>query len=408
MFSKYKKLFLSIGLLLVSLIIGYFIYALFFKKTIIPTEPLPGESTGKPSGLPIAQEGTQKPVQPATSTKLKVESVPFKPSEIATGGVTQVNSITNHPTIGAKMSSTGTNLNYYDKTDGKFYTVGKGGQIKTLSDKQFFDVQDVTWSPTKEKAILEYPDGANIIYDFATNKQVTMPAHWENFDFSPAGDKIAMKSLGLDPDNRWLAMVNEDGTSAKKIEPIGTNADNIHVSWSPNDQIVGYEIQGIDAERQEIFFIGKNKENFKSMTVNGRGLEAKWNPAGDKLLYSTYSSVSDNKPTIWSANASGEAIGSDRKRLNIETWASKCTFDNPKELLCAVPNELPSGAGMIPSLADSTIDSFYQIDTETGFKKLIAVPENNLSASNLVVSKDGESLYFTNNITGALEQIKLK
>jgi len=375
---------------------------------MLPTEE-PKKETITTKGLPIADKGTIKITEePTTPAKILGKEQVIKSSPIAVGGITQIKKISNHNTRAASASSKGDALQYYNQNDGKFYTVTSDGKIQKLSDKQFFNVEKVEWSPSKQKAIIEYPDGANIIYNFKTEKQITLPTHWEEFKFSPRGDKIIMKSIGLDPNNRWLAIANEDGSGAKSIEPIGLNAANIYPSWSPNNQIIAMELDGIDLDRQEVYFIGKNKENFRSTVIHGRGFEHKWAPQGDKLLYSTYSSLSFDKPTLWSVNARGESIGMNRKRLHLETWASKCTFHTNHELYCAVPKELPEGAGIFPKLAENIPDKFYKINIKTGAKKIIAIPENNFTASNLVVSKNGKYLYFTDNKTNNIEQIRLK
>ncbi|MBL7057727.1 hypothetical protein ISS03_00130 [Patescibacteria group bacterium] len=407
-FTQYKKVFLVISFIGIVFLIAYAIYSLFFKA-MLPTdqdeEPI---DITTPSPLPIAGEGKINIQEPTDTEELPSSEEIKKPSAIALGGITQVKNITDHATIGNSISMDGKNVNFYDKEDGKFYTTTSDGTIKALSEKQFYNVGSVTWSPIKQKAIIEYPDGANIIYDFETEKQVTLPAHWEEFKFSPNGDKIALKSIGLDPNNRWLATVNDDGSGAKKIESIGLNAENIHTSWSPNNQVIGLETEGIDGDRQKVYFIGLNKENFKSTVINGRGFEHLWTPQGDKLVYSAYSSLTDDKPSVWTVNASGDSIGSNRKRLNVETWASKCTIHDENNLYCAVPDELPKGAGIFPELAKTTNDNFYKIDIKTGTKKLIAIPESQVSASDLIVSDDGQYLYYKNNTTEGIQQLKLK
>ena len=154
--------------------------------------------------------------------------------------------------------------------------------------------------------------------------------------------------------------------------------------------------------------MGLNDENFKSLVVDGRGFEPLWEPSGERLLYSAYSSNNDMKPMLWIANAQGDAIGTGRKSLSIETWASKCTFANSADVYCAVPNNLQEGAGLFPELAKATNDQLYKIDTRTGLKKLIAIPDGEFSMSNLIVSDNGYHLYFTDEKTGRLNTIKLK
>jgi hypothetical protein len=64
-----------------------------------------------------------------------------------------------------------------------------------------------------------------------------------------------------------------------------------------------------DYNRQQIYFIGLNHENFKSLVVQGRGFQSKWSADGNQLLYSVYTDVNEYKPSLWISNASGDSIG---------------------------------------------------------------------------------------------------
>jgi len=411
--TKYKKFFLVGGFIAVVLLLGYLLYAIFFKA---PPEGLEtgGETATSTTvgGLPVSPSGSGQVVTTGQSTGLpgSTEGSNALASEKAQGGLTKTVEINQTPSLGTTLSKDGTNLQYYNQDDGKFYKVNKNGQITALADKTFYNISSITWSPDRNQAILEYPDGANIVYNFTTDKQTTLPSHWEDFDFSPDGEKIVMKSLGLDPNNRWLAITNQDGSETRAIEEIGEKDATVYPSWSPNNQVVAMYTEGVDFDRQEVFFLGLNDENFKSMVVEGRGFEPKWFPEGDRLLYSVYSSDNDLKPMLWTAAAEGDDIGLGRKSLNIETWADKCVFADASgsDLYCAVPKDLEKGAGLFPELADNTYDQLYKIDPATGAKKLIATPDGFYSMSDLIVSSNGYQLYFTDDNTKKIYKINLK
>lgn len=410
-FLRYKKLLILIGFIAAILFFGYLLYAIFFKP--VPLAPPANESgvgvgVGISNGLPTAKEGSGQIAVPAEKNQFPATTgVPIKKaSKTANGGLTEVNRLNNAASLGASPNPGGYGVRYYNKNDGKFYRVDGNGKITALTDKTFHSVKNIIWSPKKNKAILEYPDGANIIYDFANNKQITLPKHWKDFNFSPNGKQIVMKSMGMDPDNRWLAIVNDDGSKTRAIEPLGKKDATVYPSWSPNGQTIAMYTEGIDFDRQEVFFVGLNNENFKSTVVNGRGFQSKWQPSGNRLLYSVYSSDTDLKPNLWIVNARGESIGSGRQNLNVETWADKCAFSGDTDLYCAVPENLEEGAGLMPEIAKNTKDNLYKIDARTGMKKLIAVPDGSYNMSNIIIS--GNYLYFTDERTGKLYEIKLK
>jgi hypothetical protein len=410
-FIRYKKLFILIGFIATTLILGYLLYAVFFKT--VPTEqPILPHGTTTPFGgrLPTAKEGPGQIVKPTDRRGLPIEQgiITPQPSRTAKGGLTQIDRLNNATSVGVTLSPNGSDLQYYNKDDGKFYRIDKNGNTYPLSDKVFHSAKNIVWSFNKDKAIIEYPDGANIIYDFSKEKQITLPKHWKDFDFSPNGKQIVMKSIGLDPDNRWLAVTNDDGSKTRIIEAIGENEKFVYTSWSPNNQTVAMYVKGIDFDRQEVFFIGLNNENFKSMVIEGRGFRPKWQPSGERLLYSVYSSKTNLKPSLWIVNARGENIGTGRKNLNVETWADKCAFAGDNEIYCAVPEKLEEGAGLFPELAKDTKDNLYKINIRTGVKKLIAVPDGSYNMSNLIISDNGKYLYFTDETTKRLYKIKLK
>lgn len=409
-FSKYKRVLLIIGFLAFIAIMAYLLYLSFFKQTL---SIIPGQNTGtqeeQGGRLTPAQEGQgQITTQTGEEAVVPTTETSIKPAEKASGGLTKTNQVITDQVMKPTISSDGTGVNLYDKNDGKFYRLNENGEMTPLSDKVFHNVDNIIWSPTSDKAVLEYPDGSNIVYDFKSGKQATLPKHWEDFNFSSDGNNLIMKSIGLDVENRWLAIAKSDGSGSQALEFIGKNANNVYTDWSPNGQIVAMYTQGIDLDRQEVFFVGQNKENFKSTIVEGRGFEPMWSEKGDRLAYSVYNLSGDAKPELWVVDAVGDSIGSNRKDLNIQTWASKCAFADNNTMYCGVPETLEEGAGMFPETALNTRDDLYKINVATGEKQLIAIPDGDYNMSNLVISDDGKNLYFTDSRDSLIRKIELE
>jgi hypothetical protein len=114
------------------------------------------------------------------------------------------------------------------------------------------------------------------------------------------------------------------------------------------------------------------------------------------------------KPKLWIVAAQGDNIGKNRTNLELDTWAEKCTFASNKEIYCAVPNELPKGAGLFPELAKDSKDTLYKIDLSTGIKQQIAVPEGSYNISNLMVSDSQDKLFFTDAKDNEIYKIDIK
>lgn len=409
-FRRYQKLFYIIIFLGISVLIGYFIWSLFFKSPEIKLTTSPDDGTI--AGFPDSATGTQNIIDRIVDGDLPSNiNIPLQPqpsilSPVASGGLTKTEKLSQDRALNPSLSSDG-KVQYYNWLDGKFYKIDKSGKAIALSDRVFKGVENVTWSPGKDKAILEYPDGRKILYNFSTEKQASIPSHWEDFSFSPDSTKLTSKSIGLDPSNSWLVISNDDGSKAKAIEEIGLNHPSVYPNWSPSQQIVGVYTQGLDFNRQEVFFIGQNQENFKSTIIEGRGLEFQWSSEGDRLLYSVWNSDDGLRPRLWIVNASTDSIGTKRTNLNIATWSNKCSFATNSEIYCAVPESLPEGAGLFPEVADDIRDLIYKIDLKTGAKKLLAIPDGEFSIGQIMVPSDQKTLFFTNKKSNELYKIDL-
>lgn len=390
-----RKRILIISFFAISAIgIAYILYRVFFAppitEEVVPT--LPGIS----GQFPETEEAGG--VIPGVVTVPELPEAGIVPGFAEEEAVLESDIITQQITTGiiSPTADPQGQVRFYNQTDGRFYQLAADGTIQELSDTIFFGIQHVTWSPAKDESIIEYPDGSNIYYNFNTKAQVTLPQHWENFSFSDAGDKIAAKSMGLSPDNRWLVTSDPTGNNITLVEPLGENASKVIVDWSPNQQVIALSRTG-DTEggdRQEVLLVGQNGENFKSLTVEGRDLRTQWSPSGTKLLHSVYSARSDFKPELWIVNASGDNIGTGRKLLNLNTWANKCTFADDRFVYCAAPITLETGAGFAPELANTVRHDIYRIDTNTGAKTLIPLDESH-AIDSVFLSEDGRALYFT-------------
>ena len=197
------KILLATLLVVVSIGVGFLIYSLFFKASE-PEVVIPPTTPG--AGLPSADVGVPGVIIPTVPSILPegvVSPTVFIPgpeagaiaSPIAQGGITQINTVSFDPNVSSQLASDGRNLVSYDSSNGKFYTTTATGQRFALSDKQFFEVQDVSWAKSTSKAILEYPDGSNIYYDFDTDTQITLPNTWTEFDFTENDDLFVYSPL---------------------------------------------------------------------------------------------------------------------------------------------------------------------------------------------------------------------
>lgn len=376
-----KRLMMIFGLLLVTILLAWIMYMLFLKKPSvekIPSHPTPSQSatstlptsgnrTSTPGGL---GNNPNNPSLPTAHLNPVVQNQNYYRPQ-------PVTKVTDDSAVFTSMDDNG-NLRYHNAADGKFYKINPNGTITQLSDQVFYNVSNVTWAASANKAVIEYPDDTKTIYNFDSKQQTTLPKHWTDFSFSPDSNTVAAKSMGLAPENRWLVTTKDDGTGTQLIEPLGDNADKVTMTWSPSGQTVALsqtgEAQG--ADRKEVLLIGLHGENLKSIIVEGLDFQSQWSPTGQQLLYSVDSERSDYKPELWITNAYGDSIGSARRMLEVNTWAKKCTFAGDSTVICGIPRDLPEGAGMSPEIAADTPDDLYRIDTKTGIRTPIALDQS--------------------------------
>lgn len=412
---NWKRILLIIAFILLVILLGILLYFLFFApKKPLSLPPVPAI----PGALPAIPGAERPPPTPPAAIPqvptglapgVQVVGEEFAPTALqAVGGKVRTALVQQNKNISSRLASDGKSIATFDTTNGKAYRIASDGSLTPLTEQTFSGAYKALFSPKTDKAVFQFPDSSNIVYDFVNKKTYVLPKHWDSFEFSPDSSQLTFKSLGDDPTNQWLAIANIDGSGARGIENMGDKAGLFTPSWSPSDQIVGSFRDGLDFNRQKIYFIGKNKENFRSTTIDGRGLEYIWSPDGDTILYSVYSSQSEYNPELWVMDAIGESIGNNKRHITIQTWAHKCAFTANTTVYCAVPKQLITGAGLLPSYTDKEEDHIYKLDLTTGTKVKIAEPPEPHTISSIQVSKDELFLYFTDKDTGQIFKMDLK
>ncbi|MBI2444082.1 MAG: hypothetical protein HYV42_02470 [Candidatus Magasanikbacteria bacterium] len=404
-----KRVFLLVGLILVAALIGFGIYYGFrrARAPFVPPPPI-GPEVPPPGVLPPAGERVPVTLPPGVVTPPPA-APGLAPAAVTPPPIFRPTPVTEVSRDLAAFPSPNRqgDLRYHNAADGKFYRLGSDGRLREMTDQVFFSVQKITWAAAADKAVLEYPDGAKIIYDFERRRQTSLPRHWTDFTWSPEGRELAAKSLGLAPENRWLVTIKDDGTGTRLIEPLGNNADRVTMTWSPSRQTVALSQTGepLGLDRREVLFVGLNGENFKSTIVEGLDFQPQWSPTGERLLYSVDSARSDFKPELWLVDAYGESIGNNRRSLRLNTWANKCTFGSEDTLYCAVPRELPRGAGMAPEIATSP-DDIFKIDLATGLRTAIPLG-GDYQINTLSFTESGNKLFFTDRTRRGVFEVAL-
>lgn len=332
-------------------------------------------------------------------------SLPVSP--VADGGATATVILTNTSVVSPTQTLSGA-VAYYNPADGYFYTINNKGEAELLANASFPSAESVTFDSDATAAVIEFPDGSNVVYDFERSTQTTLPSHWEDFSFTRSGDAIASKSIGTDTSNRSLVLSSTDGTRTEVVAALGANDDKVDVNVSPAGNVVAFSATGAaqSFDRSEMYLIGTDGEVVGTLIVQGTNFSAIWSPNGANILYSVADASNDYRPALWYADSRGDRRGSVRLRLALETWVEKCTFASASLVYCAVPTAVPDGAGDDHRLVTST-DELYKIELPSGRATLLGYAAAETQMFNLSVSDDGATLYFQDD-NGRLLLMKLK
>lgn len=392
----------------VTLALGAGMYFLFFRArpSVVPVTPGTGVTTPVGGGLPAA--GGAAPFVPGAVTQpTGPGGLPISP--VANGGLTSTTTLTTSAVKSPTITAAG-KVSYYDPGDGKFYTIDENGNNIALSSAKFPEASSVVFATGGATAAIEFPDGSNVVYNFDTGVQSTLPSHWEDFSFSQDGGTIATKSVATDPSARSLVISSADGSSATPIAALGTNQDKVSVVMSPDGSIVGFSATGSVATstfgQNSIYLIGKDGKDAGVLFVTGSNFTPKWSPDSAHLIYSVADAGEDYKASLWYADKDGDQKTATRKQIPLQTLATKCTFGSNTLLYCAVPTVMPPGGGSSASLITST-DNLYKVDLSTLKATLVAKPAVDTQMSNLSVSPAGDLLFFADKF-GRLNSIRLK
>ncbi|MEW6610172.1 MAG: hypothetical protein AB1352_00885 [Patescibacteria group bacterium] len=393
-----------IGTAAIIIFIGWR-FGLFSVPGVAPRE---GGGVG---ALPGAEEGRGGQVRGPTEGGLPIErggetagqplGTGYQPvvDDVARGRETRAEAVVEGFPMNIDVSPSG-GLSYYNPTDTKFYRVSADGTGKRLlSNESFPGVADVVWAPQGDSAILEYEDGSNVYYDFTTKKSAVLPRDLTAPSFRQDGGALSYKLETGDVRDNWVVVSNVDGTGAKAVQATGDRGMLVDPQWSPDYKVVATYRKPSGIDREEIFFIGMQGENFKSLEVEGSQFSGIWSPDGRRMLYSTVLASAGYIPVVWVADVGGERTGQRQYALGLSTWVDRCAFGaDSMTVYCAVPDELPPGAGLVPDAARNIVYSLWRTDLGSGINHRIAVPvEEGLQTvkdvSKLYLTQDSSSLF---------------
>lgn len=426
-----QRIVYAIGFVCATVIIGFLLYWVFFRPTPVQTpvteEP---EETYTPQ-LPKAEEvdipvdaPPDEVIEPEPGEELEpvateepeetiVNRIESGISEVASGGQTRVNTVTadifNAPTVNTVTGD----IYSYSPIMGSFLKVDADGNTDFVSDKQFYNVEEIAWSPTGDSAIMEFGDGTNLYYDFEKDIAVRLPDQISEPGFSASGDKIAFEWYDeIDYDRNYIGISNPDGTGIQFVELLGDVGDRVNIEWSPQSEYIATVRNSKNGNAQELTFIGQNGENYKKLAVPGTNVEYDYIPNSSKMLISSINMSKGGVYELYIANADPDNFGS-IVSTGLKTTIDKCAMNGSGTVAyCAVPRVVNAGSALVPQLSSDSPEDFYAVDLSTGKSTLVAIPDHDELAGvvvkDIMLSSDEKTLLFTNDADGQLLSLQLE
>jgi len=390
--TNLKKIFL-ISLVLLALIGGTFLtYNLFFKADTGPS--LSEEETG---ALPedTTQDGTNQP----TSTS---------PSGASLASL-KLKAISQEKVLAPSLKADGQSVKYYSQTTGQVWETSFDGlNTKKISDKTLTGLIKIIWSPDKEKVISVIAENGltkKYFYNYANSQSATLNANIGYVAFSPDSKKIAYQYTDPQTEQSNISVADPNGQNWKIV--FKTRLANLIVEW-PVKEKISLKTQPSGLAQGLLYSLNPDTGEFTKILSGYLGMNAKWSPKADKILYSIVDQNAKN-PRLFLADSAGQQTSD----LGLGGLVDKCVWAKDNHtIICALSQQISANATWPDDYYKGLVlvnDDFYKINLETGKKIKIAgsTAETGYDAQDLFLSPQEDYLFFVNRRDGLLYSLKL-
>lgn len=374
-----KIIIIAVALLILLLIGAYVFYMLFYRQT-----------TSSGSG----------------SKQNNGSTIVIKPG-LANGPVP----LSQEKVLAPTIDSSGKKVEYYSKNQGNMYKVNfDGSNLSRVSSANLAGLLQILWSPNKEKIVGIFQENnatTKYLHDYQNGTSIRLNEKIDQVAWSPDDNRIVIQSFSPDANNNVISIANADGSNLKNI--FQTRIKDLVLEWPMADKIsVRTKTSGLSEGL--LVTINPDSGIFSDVLHGIYGLNARWFPLGNKILYSATDSEGKNIK-LFAADQNGQ----NAKDVNLATLVEKCSFsqDN-RTLFCAIPQRLSENAvwpddyykGLV-----TTEDTFWKINLDTGQKTQIfgsGINARAYDAADPFLSPQEDYLFFTNKKDGLLYSLKIE
>jgi len=283
-----------------------------------------------------------------------------------------------------------------------------GNVIEPLSTSDLSGLVSVLWSPDRKKVIGVFKNQGTTkkwFYDHSTKQSSLLPADAKEIAWSPDSKKIAYQYATSDGQYNNISVADANGANWRSI--FQTRLENLKIEWPSPAKI--YALSPPSSQQEGTIFAIDAATGASNKILSGVwGLEAKWSPDGQKFIYSASDQKGKNLKLFVASSD-----GTQPKELPAATLAEKCVWSGDSQtIFCAVPQEISQYQIWPDDYISGNIiikDDIYLIDTSTQKGTKIAQPDNEQSfdAQNLVLSPQGDYLFFINRVSGLVYNVQL-
>lgn len=369
----------AIFLLIVGTL-GFLIYAKYGGKKPASSPPVV-QNTATTSPPAVNNASTTPPLQSGPKfTKLSGDQVVSPVLFFQGGGVT-----------------------YFD-VSGQLYKASlqnNNGQLQ-LGAKQSLDIETrpniskILWPSQGENFIAQFNNNGQpswSFFDSSVRSYTDLPSQVESVDWLPAGNKIVY--VWLQNGKATLNIGDPDTKNWKYVADMWETDDRIDVS--PDGKNILYYEQNTATSTNPIFLTTPDGKIWKTPVAPGFNYGVLWSPDSQKFLFGKRDSVSGGFG-LWYYNLlTGEV-----ENLKLNTTPEKAVWaQDSQTIYAAVPTTGIAGGDNLTS------DTFFSLDVSTLDKKEYNPGGTVIDGRNLLLSNDGNQLFFKNAQDGGLYYLDL-
>ncbi len=393
-----KKIFIIAAFALALVAGSLAVYNIFFSSKT------PSENSSTNGGaLPSGEETNI--AAPTTSGNAVVT-----PKKTTSPSSLKIKPISKEKIYGATIGVDGKTVKYFSRANGHIFESDFDGLgLKEISSVTLSGLVKAIWSPDKEMVIGVFSDNGDIkkyYYNYSNNQSSLLNSNIGYVGWSPDSKKIAYQFISAASEERTISIADPDGANWKNI--FKTRLDDLIVEW-PIKEKISLRTQVSGLSQGLLYVIDSTSGDFTRILSDIYGLNVKWSPRADKILYSKTSSYGKN-PALMLADEKGALT----KDLKLTGLVDKCVWSkDDRTIFCGLPQDMTPNATWPDDYYQGMLalqDDFYKINLETGEKTKIlgSTQEFSYDAQDLFLSPKEDYLFFTNRSSGFLYSLKLQ